>query len=187
MKPYSGPVLPGEILFFGQLRRYKGVVNLTTVISQSVLTRKLTIAGAPSDAAIASEITASVRTRPEQSVSLHLRFMSEDELAGHLHRCELVVLPYERVDNSGSVLMALSMCRPVLVPRIPVFERLATEVGPNWVLMYSGALTGVVLDDALRTVRSAGKVQGPLLDRRSWQTTGIEHAQVFASAASMRS
>ncbi len=54
-------------------------------------------------------------------------------LAREVFESELVVLPFVEMTNSGSMLLALSLDRPVLVPRLPVTEELADEVGPGWV------------------------------------------------------
>ena len=74
-------------------------------------------------------------------------------LAREILESELVVLPFVEMTNSSSMILALSLDRPVLVPRLPVTEELAAEVGPGWVLIYDGELDAAALAGALAARR----------------------------------
>ena len=62
----------------------------------------------------------------------------------------IVTLPYRRILNSGSALLALGLDRPILVPETPTFSELAGEVGEQWVRRFHGThLVAEHLESAL--------------------------------------
>jgi beta-1,4-mannosyltransferase len=65
-------------------------------------------------------------------------YLNDAELARVIRAADHVVLPYRRVLNSGSAMLALTLGRPVLLPRTPTFEALAEHVGPGWVALFDG-------------------------------------------------
>lgn len=80
------------------------------------------------------------------------------------------------------MLLALSLNRPVLVPRNEANEALAEEVGPGWVYMYDGELDGDVLLGALWQVRNVPRTQMPDFSRREWADAGDRHYRAYLAA-----
>ena len=68
---------------------------------------------------------------------------------------QLVVLPYRQMLNSGALLLALSLARPVLAPWSGANAAIAEEVGEGWLTLYRGELDAATLAAALR--RQAGR------------------------------
>jgi beta-1,4-mannosyltransferase len=95
------------------------------------------------------------------------------------------VLPYREMHNSGSVLAALSLDRPVLVPANEVNELLAAEVGEPWVLMYDD-LTTDVIESAFTRIREQPPQGTPDLSRREWSAAGADHLAAFQEALRRR-
>ncbi len=93
--------------------------------------------GAAVDASLAES---SGGRAPDARIAHHLEHVPDDDLAAEVAHAQLVVLPYREMHNSGAVLLALSLDRPVLVPRNEVTDALAAEVGPWWVQRYDGEL-----------------------------------------------
>jgi beta-1,4-mannosyltransferase len=175
----AGLPVRGRVLQFGLIRPYKGVERLIeTFVALNRPDLSLRVVGKPID----DEMRREVETRAAQDprVQLSLAFVPDDELAREVHAAELVVLPYRELHNSGVALVALSLDRPVLVPRTPSSEALRGEAGPEWVLLFDGELTAQVLeaaiDRAAGTVRAGG---GPDLRGRDWDTVGRRHAEVY--------
>jgi hypothetical protein len=83
------------------------------------------------------------------------------------------------------VLAALSLDRPVLVPRNAPNEALAAEVGPEWVQMYDGEVDADALLEALRAVRAISGDR-PDLSRREWDDAGAAHAAAYREALRAR-
>jgi beta-1,4-mannosyltransferase len=172
--------VPGRILHFGLLRRYKGTESLLAAFGDLADDdATLRIVGHPQDADV---IPAVERTcRGDHRVSARLEYVDDTELACEVRRSQLVVLPFDRVVNSGSTLLALSLDRPVLVPATPLTEELADEVGSDWVLTYRPPLDGPTLARALAATVHP-RTGRPDLSRRAWSAIGAGHAAAFARA-----
>ncbi|MCU1438802.1 MAG: hypothetical protein JWP66_1889 [Naasia sp.] len=183
--PKPAPV-PGRLAYFGLIRPYKNVEGLLRAFAglpDPELT--LEVAGNPSAelrAPIDALAAADPRTRAQ------LRFVPDADVARVVGEAELVVLPYREMHNSGGLLLALSLDRPVLVPATPANARLADEVGAGWVHLYSGDLTAAALAEALRAVRATATTRGerPDLSAREWADAGIRHLAAYRRAIAGR-
>ena len=173
--------LPGRIAFVGMIRRYKGTETLVEAFrSLPDRSLSLSVAGKPSS----DELRAELRRIADADPRIHFRFefLDDAELVHVVTEAELVVLPYRHMHNSGGVLTALSLDRPVLVPDNEVNRRLAQEVGPRWVHLFTGELQAADLERALESVRAAGGLHHgvrPDLGRREWTETGPDHAAAY--------
>lgn len=176
----TSPATPGRLLLFGLLRPYKGIERLLEAfadVSDAGLT--LRIVGRPADTSIGAAARAAAAA--DRRVTVDLRHVPDDELAVEITAAALVVLPYRDLHSSGALLLALSLDRPVLVPRNPVTDALAAEVGEWWVQRYVGDLDADDLERAAATVR--GGPREPVdLSRRDWDVLGAQHADVFDAA-----
>jgi glycosyltransferase involved in cell wall biosynthesis len=173
--------------FVGLIRRYKGVEGLIAAFRESkpvAQSMRLRIAGRPTSEDLAAEIR--VLAGDDPRIELDLRYLSESEFVSAVTLTEGVVLPYRFMHNSGTVLAVLSLDRPVLVPRTPVNESLADEVGPGWIRMFEGELRSADLVSFLPTVRAERKSATPDLSGRTWEEVGTRHAAAYRSAASTR-
>ncbi|MBC7632676.1 glycosyltransferase, partial [Aeromicrobium sp.] len=178
------PAIPGRVAFFGLIRPYKAVDSLIRAFSSMDDDREISlhIAGKPSSDELADALQALASQDPR--IRLSLTFLSDDELVEHVSEASLVVLPYQEMHNSGGVLAALSLNRPVLVPRNEINGALAQEVGPGWVHMYDGDLSGDDIERAM--ARSDTNGMSPDLSLRDWDQTGIEHKRAFQIALEQR-
>lgn len=174
--PYQRqPAKPGQLLFFGLLRPYKGLTDLIPAFRASTDAASLRICGRPTDPHLAAELQELAAADPR--IELELRFLDEPELVEAISAAGLVVLPYREMYNSGSLLAALSLDRPVLVPDSDVNRLLRAEVGPQWVHLYT-ELSGAVIDAAL-----AESPEGrPDLSRRDWEGVGQAHLAAYQRA-----
>lgn len=182
----ASPMVEGQLAFTGLMRRYKGVEGLlraflATGNMMDGLTLRL--AGKPSTPELSGVI--SRLGAPDPRIRLDLRFLSDAELVDVVTSSELVVLPYRFMHNSGALLTALSLNRPVLAPRNAVNERISQEVGPGWVHMYEGDLSPDVIIEALQSVRTQARPASPEFLSRSWPETAARHASAYERALSL--
>lgn len=174
----------GRLLFFGLIRRYKGVDHLITAFRQISDGANLSLValGQASTRGLADSLHALASDDPR--IRLSLEFVEDAELVRAITEAELVVLPYREMHNSASVLTALSLDRPVLVPNNEVNSRLAEEVGHGWVFTYMGRLSGNDITAALATLRADVNRWPPNLDARNWDRAGSDHVVAYRRAAS---
>nr|WP_322000768.1 glycosyltransferase [Rhodococcus qingshengii] len=168
----------GHIVSFGLIRPYKGTELLLESFSHiTTVGARLRIVGKPST----DELRAVVESAAEVDVRISavLDYVPDSTLALEITAAQLVVLPYQNMHNSGALLLALSLERPVLVPGTDVTRALADEVGLGWVHLYQGSLTSAALDAALAAPAPA---RSPDLSARKWPQLGRAHIAVYRDA-----
>lgn len=176
--------VPGRLLYFGLIRPYKGVEALLDgflgLDPELAPEAALRIVGHASTEDLRRRIIDACNADPR--VGALLSYVGDATLAAEIGQAELVVLPFRRMLNSGSLLLALSLNRPVLVPRNEANEALAEEVGAGWVYMYDGELDGDVLLGALWQVRNVPRPPMPDFSRREWADAGDRHYRAYLAA-----
>src|SRR5262249_34146130 len=103
--------VPGRLLHFGLIRRYKGTEALLSTFAQlpgDALT--LRIVGHPQDGEVLESIDRACTD--DRRVSARLEYVPDADLAREVEQSQLVVLPFDRITNSGSLMLALSLDRP---------------------------------------------------------------------------
>jgi beta-1,4-mannosyltransferase len=179
-RPAAGDRLPGRILTFGLIRPYKGIDTLLAAF-----------AGLPGDdlslRVVGQPITEQMRVllteavAADRRVSALMDYLPDEVLAAEISAAQLVVLPYRALHNSGALLLALSLRRPVLVRRSETAEDLAVEVGAGWVHLFDGELSPAVLSAGL-TATKRPPPDGPELSGRDWKPLGEQHGEVYREA-----
>jgi glycosyltransferase involved in cell wall biosynthesis len=144
--------------------------------------RELVVAGYPTSEELADRVRTLAADDPR--VTLDLRFLPDADLVATITGAQLVVLPYPEMHNSGAVLAALSLDRPVLVPDNEVNRELADEVGRDWLLLYTGGLSAKTLEAALTDVEHQ-QTAAPALDGRGWEQTGQAHLAAYRRAVTL--
>lgn len=176
--------IAGRLLHFGLIRRYKGSSELLRAFEATDdPSLSLRVVGRAEEADLAEELAAAAHRDPR--VSFRNEFVTDDELAREIRRSELVVLPFRHITNSSTLLVALSLDRPVLAPELALIAEVGEEVGPGWVSTYRGALTAADLVGAVEATRAAAGRPRPDLSTRSWSVVGEEHAAAFEEAVAL--
>ncbi len=106
------------LLLFGRLDAYKGSEDLLAAFGAlDAPNLHLIVAGkqvAPLEPSLA-ELPASARAR----VSVRDGFIADAEIPALFDLADFVVAPYREISTSGTVMLALSLGRPVIVPALP--------------------------------------------------------------------
>lgn len=175
--------IPGRILMFGLIRRYKGVEQLISAFRElpPASNPSLRIIGAAISPDYASELTELASTTP--GVHLDLRTQNDLELADEILRADFIVLPYQQVYNSGAALLTLSLGRRIIVTDSPTMRSLQEEMGPGWVTCLD-TWTGDSLASALSV--EAPSDERPNLGKRDWPSIGAEYSAIYFRLASKR-
>ncbi len=121
------PVTGRVVLFFGLVRTYKGVPELIAAWSGAPKAGTLLIAGSCPDPTLKAKIE--VAASGDTSIILHLEFVPDDEVAIYISACDAVCLPFRATTTSSSALLALSLSRPVIAPRLGALQDLPDESG----------------------------------------------------------
>lgn len=173
------------LLYFGLVRPYKGVEALVRAFAATQPPAGLVVAGKVLDPDFGAQVAAAAAGVPR--LTLDLTEQEDQPLVDRITTATLVVLPIADLFNSGSVLLSLSLHRPVLVPRSDGAELLEREFGARWVRLYDGELTAAVLErhlqDAAELLRDDPQV--PMVDREP-AAVGAAMAQAVVEAATRR-
>lgn len=122
--PIEGRKGGKRFLFFGQVRRYKGIVELIEAFEKLSADHNLRIEGR---AMPDLEDVINAKIEHIENIQFKAGYISEQELEEALAWADFVVLPYKEVLTSGSVLFALTASRPVIVPDFPVMREYTSE------------------------------------------------------------
>jgi beta-1,4-mannosyltransferase len=178
--------VPGRVLYFGLIRPYKGVEALLDAfraLPDSALADikpTLRIVGNPSTQTMRETVQSACDADPR--IGALLRYVDDDVLAREIGEAQLVALPYRQMLNSGALLLALSLSRPVLAPWSEANARLADEVGHGWVYLYRDELDAGTLSTTLHALQTAPPQGSPDLSRRDWPALGRQHHAIYVSA-----
>lgn len=174
-------------LFFGNIRRYKNVPLLIRTFRQwADRDVQLLVAGLPVLGMRAEDLQA--LAAGDDRIHLHLKFIPDEDVTLYLSAADKVVLPFDSVLNSGSVLLALSLNRPVMAPRLGALPEIEAHVGPRWLHLYEGELAPELLMQARAAPRPAENEQ-PDLSAFDWEAiarTTLEFYRAPASGAEAR-
>lgn len=175
------PSLTGRLLYFGLVRPYKGVLDLLEAFRDlSDRQLELHIVGLPNTISMRRQVESACAA--DTRARARLDYVADDELLRAIGESELVILPYRDMYNSGAMLLALSINRPVLVPETAATTALAAEVGRDWVLTYRGGLTRDELDRGIGRLRERRRADGPDLSARNWPGIGMAHRSAYLVA-----
>ncbi|GAA4174871.1 glycosyltransferase [Gryllotalpicola koreensis] len=173
----------GRVLLFGMLRRYKGVERLIEEFGRidPALGLELVIAGKAIDADYERQLGELAAATP--AVTVHAdRFLSHSELIETVMHSELVILPYERMYNSGAALMALTLQRPVAATGSPSLLELADEFGAGWVQALPAELTAEAIVAAVTALRTHDRGAAPDWTAREWPAIAAAHRDAYRTA-----
>ena len=159
------------MLYLGLIKPYKGVLELIEAFKQTPLNNSvLIIAGWSLD----SNYWTQVKNAGEhQGITFREGFIPDDDLQYYYNAADLVVLPFKRIENSGSAIMAMGFKKPVVAPREGVLKnRLAQQ---DALLYEKGRLATMLHRSTLMKpdeLRTFGQLNFEALNKYKWQDFG---------------
>jgi len=129
-------------LFFGSVRRYKGVLELVSAFKRTEGAGvRLLIAGNPYDGEIKDELERAAAG--DARIKMFLKFVPDAEVQVYMNAADAVVLPYLEITTSAALLLALSFGKPVIAPSLGYIREI---LDPEGGIMYdSGDPEGLFL------------------------------------------
>ena len=110
-------------LFFGEIKPYKGLQNLLPVFNKVVKENDvLIIAGKSYDADFLDSLQ-KITNDNKQVLWFH-RFIEDSEVQLFFNAADVVLLPFVRIDHSGSIDLAMSFSKPVITLKTASTEKL---------------------------------------------------------------
>ena len=104
------------IAFFGSIKPYKRVPELIDAFTDlETDNARLLVAGNPMDDDVKRAVVE--RASRDDRVETVLEFVPDDEVQLYMNAADVVVLPFEDILSSGSVLLSMSFGNPIVAPR----------------------------------------------------------------------
>lgn len=113
-------------LYFGFIRPYKGITELIKAFSkENSETSQLLIAGKPMDLVFSEKLDLDCKKR--KNIITHFKYIPDSEIQVYMNASDFVVLPFQNILTSGSVMLALSFGKPIIAPAIGPIPELLDE------------------------------------------------------------
>ena len=159
----------------GLVRPYNGIPALVTAFAAAARDDEwLLVAGPCHEPAHRAEVErAALAAGPR--VRLAIGTLDDDAFAATLAAADLFAGNFDAVLNSGSVLAALSLDRPVLAPASAPLAELRAQVGPVWLSLFDAPLSPAALRRHLDTLRAAPRPAHPDLSPNEPATVARAH------------
>jgi glycosyltransferase involved in cell wall biosynthesis len=110
------------LLYLGYIKPYKGITELLEAFQQwfgNDSNAKLIIAGQVMD----QDYFKTIQPLVGPQVQIINRFIANDDLQYYMQAADLVVLPFKKIENSGSVILAMGFEKPVIAPNMGVITQ----------------------------------------------------------------
>jgi glycosyltransferase involved in cell wall biosynthesis len=102
-------------LFLGAIRAYKGIPDLVAAFTKIATGNEtLVLAGNPLNEQIESEI--SQLTARKKDIIYSPKFVNDEEIQIYMNAADVVVFPFRDIFTSGSVLLAMSFAKAIIIP-----------------------------------------------------------------------
>ncbi|MFC7877394.1 glycosyltransferase [Isoptericola sp. NPDC057391] len=143
-----------SVLFFGGIRPYKGVpllLDAFEIAAAADARLRLDVAGG-----LGNTMNRSVVARMEElpRVVAHVRFIDDAELHVFLRAADYLVLPYENILNSGSLMLATTFGLPLVAPKLGQLKELDGAPFVEFFEAGSAPSLAAALERATVTLRS---------------------------------
>lgn len=176
--------LPAEglvYLCFGIVRRYKNIEGLLSVWKSAAgrpTGRVLVLAGEALEPDYAGQVRELARGCP--NTIAHLQRIEDERVQLYFSAADIVVLPFQRMLTSGSLLLAMTFDKPVIAPRLAV---IAEALGPAGDLLYDPqderGLAGAIESAARTDLRSLAGRTRRQCDQLAWRAIAQQTSHTY--------
>jgi len=163
--------------FFGRLEPYKGIDRILPILqTPSASNWNLKVWGAASRSDYIKKLDGLCSDR----VDLRVGWIEDSDLIRLAAEVDLFVFPFRTITNSGSVVMALCLGRPVAVTSTPAMLEMQQRVGSDWLYLLQEDDLETSLKDAAAWVATIPRGVADLRSRLvSWADVGAQTVNVF--------
>ena len=162
------PLEKKVFLFLGGIKPYKGIIHLIKTFQKNKQPDwHLVIAGKSYYADYLKEVEDVINK--DQAISLIEGFVNKDDLQIYFNASDIAVFPFEKIENSGSVILAMGFKKPVIAPKQGVLpKRLKNQLR----LLYSNKIEEafeVIQDYSNEELENIGKKNQEEVEQYQWK------------------
>jgi len=170
-------------LYFGMIRRYKGVLDLVEAYrSVSIPDSRLLLAGNPVSETLHEELRDA--TEDDDHIIGFFEFIPDDEIQTYMNAADAVVLPFRDITTSGSTILAMSFGKALVVPELGCLPEILDEDGA---ILYDpetpGALRESLETATERDLAAMGAHNLSEVREFDWDDIGLQTLTTYDRAA----
>lgn len=169
------------ILFFGNIRPYKGLEKLLEAVKNINNPRlHLVIAGKCSDASIEQHIESA---KSSITITYHNKFIPDDDVQKYFNAADIVCLPFKNITTSGSALLALTFGKPLIAPNIGAIRDIPQTVGTLYDPSTTDALK-IAIEELVtnpKKLASAQKASHEYAMTLNWKYIAADTEKIYAT------
>lgn len=127
------PTSSRVLLFFGQIRKYKGIeelINTFLKFSSNSEEIHLLIVG---DASLTSLSELKELTNNNSKIHIFEGYVDDNDVQIYFNASDVVILPYKNILTSGSIFLSLSFGIPVICPDLGILKSIITNGENGWI------------------------------------------------------
>jgi glycosyltransferase involved in cell wall biosynthesis len=176
------------LVMLGSIRRYKGITELLAQLAASPPPTsnliKIKIFGECTDSRLAMEVTELASSAQLQGwdVELKLEFLATEDMQNLFANSDAALFAFNKITNSGSVMMALGRGVPVIVPDLSALSYLTKDVAilykPEEVVELLSKLTKQKLEPMRANALNFAK-------QYSWPENAKSHLEIYRDVLSL--
>lgn len=172
------------ILFFGYIRKYKGLEHLikaVPLISKEVPDLKVIIAGKGDFSKYSQFIT------DNSKFEIHNKFIPDEMVSELFQRAELIVLPYIEATQSGPLHIACAFKKPVVatnvgaIPEVVEHGKTGLLVPPRDEKALADAIIKLLMDDKLKK-KMGENAHRKMKEELSWDKIAEKTIEIYKEA-----
>ena len=184
------PVEPFTVLFFGQIKAVKGldlVIEALAAPGPKAAGVRLLVAGKVWRDELGRYQALIDALGLADRCTLRIRYVPDGEVPTYFAAADLVVCPYRRIYQSGVVLMAMSLGKPVLVSDIPGMTEVVRDGETGFVFRSENvpslvARLDAIVSDRARVERVAANAVAYVADAHGWDRIGRMTMAAYGAA-----
>lgn len=119
------------ILFFGFIRRYKGIEELLNILDDLLIDEKdlfIVIAGACADDNLKRRVV-EFSNKFKQSSLIRVEYIPDEDVQIFMNASDVGVLPYREITTSAALLLFMSFKKPIIVSDLEPIKELLQDAG----------------------------------------------------------
>jgi beta-1,4-mannosyltransferase len=169
-----------HLLCFGVLKKYKNIHEpVSAVVSCTNPRVRLAVKGMATDFEYFNFLKELAADDPR--IEILAERLEDDQLIAEILATDVVVIPYPDLYNSGVLLLALSLGRPVALRTSDVALEFQAEFGADWIMMYDNEFDADALEELIARYRSPHSRH--VSETRNWNNIGGLHNEAYTLAS----
>lgn len=179
------------LLFFGQIKKVKGLDVLLKSLPKIIKefpTLQLVIAGKVWKDNFENYQAIINKNKLENNIFLHIRYIPDEEVSLFYSASDMVVLPYQKIYQSGVLLMAMSYKKPVMVSNIDGMTEIIQHNTNGYLFETENSedlanKTILALRSPNNLMEIANKGYSTILNKNNWIKIGRQTADLYRKLA----